>query len=157
MRRWLRGGSRECDNKLNVIVVVAFTAIGATLILQPDRYFNTPSYANLLALLPGWMWGGVYLAVAAGLGVTVRVAYRRWAVVTAYTAAVALTATWFVAFIVRWLTDDGTTVVNVVSWGTYLALVVFSAVAEVEWGEHAVACKDLPPEQDEVAGDDPRP
>lgn len=145
--------SQVGDRKLNAVVVIGYTAIGATLILQPDRYINTPSYANLLAVLPGWAWGAIYLMVAAALGLTVHVRYRRAAVVTAYTAAVALTATWFVAFIVRWLTDNGTTVVNVVSWGTYLILVVFSAIAQVDWGERVVTSRDTQP-QEQVAGDD---
>jgi hypothetical protein len=105
---------------------IAYVAIGAGLLFQPSRFSNTPSYANLLIFTSAGIWGCAYLAVAA-LMIGWRVAVRfRWLGVLAHVTAIALTSWWLVAFIVRYLTDNGTTVVNVVSWSVFLSLVIRS-------------------------------
>lgn len=110
-------------------VVVAYVAIGVGLTLQPSRFSRTPSYANLLLFAPAEVWGCAYLGVAALL-----LAWRfthatipsRWLGVGAHTLAVILTLWWLAAFIIRYWTDDATTIVNVVSWSVFLSLVLRS-------------------------------
>jgi hypothetical protein len=114
-----------------VVMTCAYVAIGVTLILQPGRYGNTPSYAVLLEIANQGAWGAAYLVIAAGIGASVLSTgrrYGRWLAVTSHTAAIALTGAWLAAFIVRWLTDDGTTIVNIVSWSVYLSLLIRSAL-----------------------------
>ena len=105
-----------------------FLVIGLTLWFQPERYANTPSYANLLAILPQHAWAAMYVVVAV---VKVAALWRyasRVLTVMAYTLGVALVVVWLAAFVVRYLTDDGTTIVNVCSWATYLFLIVRGAI-----------------------------
>ena len=107
-------------------VTIAFTAFAFGLWLQPDRWASTPAYALLLNILPQQTWGSIYLALALLMGCALL--WPRWGlVITAHTLAIGLTAAWWFAFVIRWITDDGTTIVNVVSWGTYLLLLVWSA------------------------------
>lgn len=116
---------------LIVVMTCAYLAIGVTLIVQPYRYDNTPSYAVLLQIADQGAWGTAYLVIAAGIGasaVSTGRRYSRWLAVTSHTAAIALTGAWLAAFVVRWLTDDGTTIVNIVSWSVYLALLIRSAL-----------------------------
>lgn len=107
-------------------VVLAFAAIGLGLVLQPARFGETPSYANLLHFAPAEVWGAVYLSVA-GLLLVWRLIQRQWIGVAAHTLASILTLWWLMAFVVRYFTDDATTIVNVVSWTVYLSLVVRSS------------------------------
>lgn len=109
-------------------MAAVFTAIGLALLFQPGRFANTPSYANLLELLPQWGWAVIYLAVAA-LKVSAIWRYSiRSLVVAAHMGAIALEGVWWIAFVIRYLTDNGTTVVNVVSWSVFLYLSVRSAL-----------------------------
>lgn len=111
------------------VMAVVFAAIGLTLMLQPSRYANTPSYANLLDIARQQTWSVAYL-VAAALKVAAicRPAHRALVIVT-HTVSITLVGVWLAAFIVRWITDDGTTIVNVSSWSVYLYLVVRAAVS----------------------------
>lgn len=111
-----------------VIVIISYAAIGVTLILQPERYDATPSYGLLLDMLDQKIWGIVYLLAAATLGLSLWRRRRRTLLIVAHTFAIALTTVWLGAFVIRYLTDSGTTIVNVASWGVYLALLVRSAV-----------------------------
>jgi hypothetical protein len=120
-RRWWEGHGER------LTLVVAMTAIGLTLILQPDRYANTPSYANLLDVFPAWVWGLLYVLVAAAVLGGIR---GRTHSVVIHTAAVALISAWDAAFVIRYLTDGGTTIVNVVSWSVFLTLVIRSALKD---------------------------
>lgn len=111
------------------LAFLAFTLIGGGLLLQPDRFQRTPSYGNLIRLFPASTWGLVYLVVAASL---FSWGWRRtpqWWGVAVHTLAIMLTSGWLFAFVYRWWTDDGTTVVNVVSWTVYLILLIESAAA----------------------------
>lgn len=103
-------------------------SIGITLITQPGRYANTPSYANLLDVMPAQAWGAIYCSVAAIKLAAITRYHARALTVLAHTIGITLVAVWLVAFIVRYATDDGTTIVNVVSWGTYLYLNVRSVM-----------------------------
>lgn len=110
------------------IMAVLFGAIGITLWFQPGRYANTPSYANLLAILPQHVWSVIYLTASLLNTLSIwRYSYRGLVVVT-HTVAIVLITAWLVAFVVRYLTDAGTTIVNVLSWSTFLYLAVRSAL-----------------------------
>lgn len=109
-------------------MAIAYFVIGVFLWIQPDRWANTPSYANLLQLASTGVWGSIYLASALLMAAAVRFRARRIVLVVAHTVAIALTAAWFLAFVVRFATDDGTTIVNVVSWGVFLSRLIQSAV-----------------------------
>jgi hypothetical protein len=110
------------------LMMGVFTAIGVTLLLQPARFANTPSYANLLAVLPAWAWGAIYL-VTAVLNVWSILDYKaRVLVVVTHTVGISLGAAWWAAFIVRYATDNGTTIVNPVSWTVFLYLMIRSAM-----------------------------
>jgi hypothetical protein len=125
----MRASIRLTEPRANMAFMAAvFLAIGLTLWVQPQRYANTPSYANLLDILPQHAWGAMYVVVAA---VKVAAVWRytsRVLTVMAYTLGVALVVVWLAAFVVRYFTDDGTTIVNVCSWATYLYLIVRSAI-----------------------------
>jgi hypothetical protein len=136
LRTWLRIDDPRAHL---VFMTVVFIGLGATMILQPTRYANTPSYANLLALVPAWGWGLAYLFCAA-LHIFSLFEWRRDVIVyMSHTVSIVLTAFWWVAFLVRWVTDDGTTIVNVLTWGTFLYLLLRSSMkikdhASVEGG-----------------------
>lgn len=130
--RWMpRWQPRRPDWHPAVLMSVAFTAIGLALILQPDRFARTPSYSNLLEIAGQMVWGLAYLVCAVLLGMSLLPLPRRgkWGLaVAAHTVSIALTSYWLVAFVVRYLTDDGTTIVNVASWAVYLALLIRSVL-----------------------------
>lgn len=112
-----------------VIMAAVFYAIGLTLLWQPGRYFNTPSYANLLAFpYSTYVWGGVYVLTASIQVVCILFYNRRPLIIFAHTLAITLVLVWLGAFIFRYFTDSGTTVVNVVSWSVYLYLTSRSAL-----------------------------
>lgn len=111
------------------IMIAAYLVIGLTLILQPNKYESTPSYGNLLEILPAWAWGVLYLAASFSLVFT-RFKFANGNVIistVSHTYVSALTASWLVAFVIRYLTDSGTTIVNVVSWSVFLALLLISS------------------------------
>jgi hypothetical protein len=108
------------------IIIFAYLAIGLTLVLQPNRYANTPSYANLIDVIPQWAWGAIYLLVVALL-VTARITPNKIVGIVSHTVAIALTGSWLLAFVIRYLTDSGTTIVNIVSWGVFLTILIISA------------------------------
>lgn len=130
--RWMpRRQPRRPDWHPAVLMSVTFTAIGMALILQPDRFAATPSYANLLAIVGQMAWGLIYLGCAVLLVMSLLPLPRRnkWSLaVAAHTVSIALTGFWLAAFVVRYLTDDGTTIVNIASWSVYLALLVRSVL-----------------------------
>lgn len=110
-------------------MAAAYTAIGLALIVQPQRFSNTPSYQNLIEILGQRAWGSIYLACALLLVVPLLSLPRqpRWILAVAgHTVSIALAGFWLVAFVLRYFTDTGTTIVNLVSWSVYLALLVRS-------------------------------
>jgi hypothetical protein len=114
------------------IIIAAYFIIGLTLILQPDKYASTPSYANLIYILPSWLWGVIYLITVVFLIFSQLFVTPLYIGVTAHTVAIALTTVWFLAFVVRYFTDEGTTIVNVVSWGVFLTMLIVSAARLVD-------------------------
>jgi hypothetical protein len=111
------------------IIMAAYLAIGLGLLVQPSRFTRTPSYANLLILAGAPTWGILYLlsalSLALWLGLQPTQPYEpnqpRWGI-AAHMIPIALTAGWLIAFVVRYLSDTATTIVNVVSWSVFLAL-----------------------------------
>jgi hypothetical protein len=125
----MRASIRMAEARTNMAFMCAvFLAIGLTLWFQPERYANTPSYANLLDILPQHAWATMYVVVAVVKAAAMWQYMSRVLTVMAYTLGVALVVVWLAAFVVRYLTDDGTTIVNVCSWATYLFLIVRSAI-----------------------------
>lgn len=103
-----------------IIMALANTGFGVGLWFQSQRWSNTPAYALLLDVFPTQAWGTIYLAVALVMALTIRW-HRNWPLgVMAHTLGIALATTWWFAFIVRYLTDDGTTIANPISWGVQL-------------------------------------
>ena len=111
-----------------VLITVILAVFGVGLIVQSDRWARTPAYGLLLQMTTADVWGVVYLAAAVLMGVALLVRQRRAVGIAAHTLTVALLAMWEFAFCVRYLTDNATTIVNVISWGTYLFLAVWSAL-----------------------------
>lgn len=107
-------------------VVTLVFALG--LIGQPARWLATPAYGNLMDALSPPLWGVAYLVAAISLALSLALRRHRWIVLATHMWPVILLFWWELAFIVRWSTDAKTTIVNVVSWGTYLSLAVWSAV-----------------------------
>lgn len=105
-------------------VMAGYLLIGLALILQRDRFANTPAYANLITILTAPTWGCIYTFAALLMGVSIVLPKVRLLAIVAVTFAMALTVAWLFAFIVRYLTDDGTTVVNVVSWSVFLTILI---------------------------------
>lgn len=110
------------------VMMLVFLAIGLTLIFQSDRYYNTPSYANLLDIASYNVWGAAYLLAAVANYLSIRLYANRRLLIAAHTVSIALASLWLLAFVIRWLTDGGTTIVNVASWSVFLYLVVRSAL-----------------------------
>ena len=116
------------------VVALAYLGIALGLLFQPDRFAKTPAYHNLIAVLAAQAWGVLYLMAALGLLAGALVA-RRWrpaVSITAHTITVALTAWWLLAFVVRYATDVSTTIVNVISWAVFLALVLSSGAEVID-------------------------
>jgi hypothetical protein len=111
-----------------IATTIILGVIGLALIFQSNRWGRTPSYANLLAIFSADTWGCVYLAISVGMGLCLMMRHQRIFCVLAHTAAFVLLLGWEFGFIVRYLTDSATTIANVVSWATYIGIVVWSAL-----------------------------
>jgi|SRR5882762_2289211 len=122
------------------VIALAFLAFGVTMLLQPERYHNTPSYANLIKLVGLPWWGSLYVLASVLLWAYL-VRYKRttvtkrevklsdmWLPVVAHTVAGVLSTVWLLAFVIRYATDSGTTIVNVVSWSVFTLLLTVSAL-----------------------------
>lgn len=109
-------------------VAVAFLGVGASLLLQPDRWNRAAGYANLLASASTIVWGSIYVAVALSMAVAVWRPTLRIVVVAAHTAGIALSLSWLIGFVVRYLTNDATTPLAVLAWAMFLAVLIRSAV-----------------------------
>lgn len=111
-----------------VILVVVFYAFGFTMLFQSSRYYNTPSYANLLQLMRPELWGVIYI-FAASLKVLSIVRQDSMKLIFAtHILSLMLLLFWWVAFWIRYFTDNGTTIVNVCTWGLMVYLVIRSGL-----------------------------
>lgn len=109
-------------------VAVAYLCIGASLLLQPDRWYRAAGYANLLATATTISWGSAYVLIGAVMAFAVFRPQYRIGQVVAHTAGIAVALAWLIGFVIRYLTDPNTTVMAVVPWATFLALLIRSAV-----------------------------
>lgn len=114
--------------------IAVFLLFGFFLVAQPGRWANTPSYGILLNIADQTTWGSLYLVIGTCLTATAYFRIRPFTVIT-FTAAFALLGTWLLAFIVRFATDDGTTIANIIAWSVYLTLLIEAALALDEDGE----------------------
>lgn len=117
---------RPASVTLGLSAIILIFALG--LIFQPARWSATPAYGNLLLVLSAPVWGLLYLIVSTALLCAAIFPRVRFVTISAHTLAFILLASWEAAFVVRTITDTKTTIANVVAWGTYLAIVVFSAM-----------------------------
>lgn len=108
------------------IMAIVFLAIGGTLCVQQFRYSNTPAYHILLQVAPAWAWGIGYLISGALLAAYAIRWHAIWFAAVAHCTAGFLAVWWLLSFVIRYLTDDGTTIVNVCSWSVYTYLIVRS-------------------------------
>jgi hypothetical protein len=123
MSRRRFGSLGEARSHMLWMTAVFFT-IGITLIFQPGRYSNTPAYGDLLEVLNPTAWGALYLAGAIFTALAFLLYRRRVLVTIAMFAGGVDALGWWLAFIERYATDSGTTIVNVVSWSTDLYLII---------------------------------
>jgi hypothetical protein len=110
-----------------ILISIAYTLYGFGMLLQPTRFAATPAYGNLTQILDIRIWGAMYLVVAALFTVYAALVISRWLAIIVHIVGIIVTLAWLVAFVIRWLTDPSTTVVNVVSWAMLLALIGRSA------------------------------
>lgn len=118
------------SGRLNLTVMAAaYSIFGLSLLFQPHRWQSTPAYRVLLEILPAPAWGGLFLAAGVAMGTAAwQFEARRWLVVAALTPAIALTAGWMLAFIVRFLTPNSdTTPETWVSWAVFGLLLLRAA------------------------------
>jgi len=120
-----------------LIVSIAFLGFGITMILQPHRYKNTPSYKNLIQMESLTFWGICYLVIGIAWIIFMLWIRNDKVGLLVHTFASMITAVWVVIFIVRWITDSGTTIVNVINWGVLLTLTIWSGV----WIDNVVSFK----------------
>lgn len=104
-------------------MTMVFTGYGVTLITQPSRYANTPAYGNLLTVFSQSVWGVLYLAGAVSAALSFLLYRRKVLVWSGMFAAGMVLLSWWLAFDARYVSDKGTTIANVLSWGTYLYLI----------------------------------
>lgn len=113
--------------RANMLVIgTVYGVFALSLIFQSSRWAATPAYANLLAIMPQQAWGSGFAVVAALLGTAIWRHEHRWLSVTALTLALAITATWCTAFVIRWLTSSATTPETWGSWFVFGYLLVRS-------------------------------
>lgn len=115
--------------RANMLVLGTGYAIYAlSLLLQGVRWYRTPAYHNLLAVMPASGWGICFAVVSVTLLAAVYWHGKRWLPVTALTLAATITVPWTLAFVVRWATSDSTTPETWVSWATNAYLITRAAI-----------------------------
>jgi hypothetical protein len=112
--------------KQTIGLAVILTALGADMVVRSSRWYKTPSYGNLLKIMPADAWGAIYLGVALVVVLGLVLKTNRIVRLGGHTLAFVLLLGWEFAFVIRSITDSGTTIANVVSWGTYLTLALWS-------------------------------
>lgn len=110
-----------------IVLAIILTVFGFTLIFQSSRWSRTPSYGNLLRIFSADTWGFIYLAVGILLFLSVAFYTVRMLGVMSHTFAFVLLLGWEVAFIIRYATDQSTTIVNVMSWLNFLFVLLLSS------------------------------
>lgn len=126
-----------------LIGIAILGVLGTALWLQPLRWTRTPAYGILIHVASVQVWGTVYLLAALGLIAALAIPLRALTVI-AHTFATILLLIWAFAFIVRYVSDSATTIVNVVSWTSYLFIVMRSATTCVS-AHHPAIDQKVPP------------
>lgn len=126
--RW-RGWEKHIDPAVwpGALICVAYTCYGLGMVLQPARFLSTPAYGNLTQVLDIRVWGLMYLVSAALFAVYTVLVTNRAVGVVVHVVGLIVTMVWLMAFVVRWLTDENTTVVNVASWLVLTLVIARSA------------------------------
>jgi hypothetical protein len=125
-----RIGAPPWSGKLTLAVMsAAYTVFGLSLIFQASRWAATPAYHVLLQIVTAPVWGWLFLASGAAMGVSAWQFRRRWPVIAALTFAFFLTTGWMLAFVVRYLTNPDTTPVTWVSWAVFDYLLLLVALS----------------------------
>lgn len=119
------GGVNETHSR-TIVMTTVFTALALGLGFQGGRFTRTPAYANILDIANQTTWAIAHAFVAVLVIGTFRYHTSRVYLTVTHTTSIILLATWWLAFVIRWFTDDSTTVVNVLSWGVFLYLAVRS-------------------------------
>lgn len=110
-----------------VVIALAYLGFAAGMLFQPERFSSTPAYGNLIDVLDIRVWGACYLVTALLLSGYISLLTSRLFGIVAHTVTLIVTGVWWLAFVIRWLTDDSTTVVNMVSWLVFLLVTARSA------------------------------
>jgi hypothetical protein len=110
-----------------IAVAFAYALYSLGMLTQPERFSNTPAYGTLTQMLHIQVWGLVYLVTAGLFAVYAAFVVSRTTAIIVHIVGLIVTTVWWLAFVIRWLTDEGTTIVNVVSWGVFLLLIGRSA------------------------------
>jgi hypothetical protein len=93
-----------------------YLLFGFSLIFQGHRWASTPAYHNLLALAPGWAWGALFLAAGTGMIAGIWLFGYRGFIYPVLVYSVALTVSWFLAFVYRYASSLTTTPETWASW-----------------------------------------
>lgn len=112
--------------KQTITLTLILTALGSDMVIRSSRWYRTPSYGNLLKVMPADAWGAIYLVTALTMLLGLVFNTNRIARMVGHTLSFVLLLGWEFAFVIRSITDSGTTIANVVSWGTFLCLAVWS-------------------------------
>lgn len=116
------------------VIGVSYAVFALSLLFQPARWGATPAYRNLLEILPQQAWGGCFAVTSILLGAAMWQYRHRWLSGVALSCALAITTTWFAAFMIRWLTSASTTPETWVSWAVFDFL-LFRALMLLGYGE----------------------
>lgn len=110
-----------------LLMTVVNSAISAGLLVQPARFTATPAYGVLLDILNQRTWGFAFMAVSIVMVAALLFDNQsRPLTVIAHIMAISLATIWLVGFIVRYLSDPSTTIVNVLSWSLHIAVLGYS-------------------------------
>lgn len=109
-----------------VILTLANTSLGLGMLFEASRWSATPAYGILLKILSAHAWGIIHLTVAAVMACAIWWHRSYPLAFLAHVAFMALGFGWWIAFVIRWATDEKTTNVNMTSWGVYLVIAVWS-------------------------------
>jgi hypothetical protein len=111
----------------SVVIAFAYLGFALAMLLQPRRFYSTPAYGTLTQVFDIRIWGVCYLVAAVVLGLYSSLITSRSFGIAAHTVSLVVTVVWWLAFVIRWLSDSSTTAVNVISWLVFLLVIARSA------------------------------
>jgi len=127
MRRRHFGGHVEAAVWPGAVICLAYTGYGLGMLFQSARFSRTPAYGNLTQILDIRVWAVLHLMAALLFAAYVLVVASRLFGIVVHIYGLTVVGAWWLAFVIRWLTDESTTIVNVVSWGVLLLITGRSA------------------------------